>query len=371
LEEQKSGARFGRYELVDTLGEGGFATVYLALDTALERQVALKALLPHLAKNAEVKRRFLAEGRAIARLRHPNIVTIHDVGEEDGRPFYTMELIEGQTLAELTADGRRLKLAEVMKILEGLCSAVDYLHAAGLVHRDIKPSNVMLDHSDRVVLMDFGIARSLDETQYTRTGATLGTPEYMAPEQIRGMPAGPPADIYAIGILAYQLLAGRPPFVGDTAYVLHAQAYEPLPPLSATAPGLPRSVYAAIEAALAKDPSERFGSALQFRAEFARPSVPEARTEARTKSPRSPSAQVEQVLPIGRQRAVRHRSGTKRPRGGLPAFAFTTRVRKVRQYSVWHIGGGYSPPIQDFLRISGVMVAAVVLLVVLIAAINS
>ncbi len=256
--------RLGRYELRGVLGQGGFATVYRAWDPQLQREVALKALLPHLGQHAEVRARFLQEARALAPLRHPNIVSFLDVGEYGGQPFYAMELIDGFTLSETLEVGRRLPLAVVSAHLMGLCSAVAYLHGAGIVHRDIKPGNVMLEQSGRIVLMDLGVARALDQTQFTRTGVGLGTPECMAPEQVRGLPVGPAADIYALGILAYQMLAGRPPFVGDTAYVLHAQAYEPPPPLHEQVQGLPEHVLAAIEQALEKEPERRPATALAF-----------------------------------------------------------------------------------------------------------
>lgn len=251
----------GRYEILGTLGEGGFATVYRARDTALGRQIALKVLLPHLAADPTIRQRFLTEASVIARLRHANIVTVYDVGEVGGQPYFTMELIEGHTLAALVRDGQGLPLSQVVHILTGLAAALDYLHAAGLVHRDIKAANVMLETSGRVVLMDFGIARALEGTGQTRTGAFVGTPEAMAPEQIRGERAGPAADVYALGVLTYQLLAGRPPFTGELYAVLHAHAASPPPPLRTLCPGLPKQVYAAVDAALAKEPARRPASA--------------------------------------------------------------------------------------------------------------
>ncbi len=254
-------SRFGRYELRGVLGHGGFAVVYRAFDPALGREVALKALLPELAVSPELRGRFMNEARSLARLQHPNIVRVFDIGEAEGRPFFAMELIEGATLAGLAPAGRQLPLNEVVRVAASLASALDYIHAAGLVHRDIKAANVMVEPSGRVVLMDFGVARSLDQTRQTLAGASLGTPEAMAPEQVRGLPAGPAADIYALGILVYRLLAGRAPFVGDTAYVLHAQVYEPPPPLPSLRGDLPAAVYRAVQAALAKEPGDRPRSA--------------------------------------------------------------------------------------------------------------
>ncbi len=252
-----SGERFGRYELRGELGRGGFATVHRAWDPSLGREVALKALLLHLAADEGIRHRFLGESRAIARLHHPNIVTVYEVDESEGRPYFTMERIDGPTLSSFLAAEHQLPLAQVAQIMRGLASAIDYLHSRRLVHRDIKASNVMLDTWDRIVLMDFGVARALDETQLTRSGISIGTPEAMSPEQVNGQPVGPPADIYALGVLAYRLLAGRPPFVGDTIHVIHAHVYEDPPPLAEFRPGLPESVYITIKSALAKAPQDR------------------------------------------------------------------------------------------------------------------
>jgi serine/threonine-protein kinase len=303
-------ATLGRYELRGTLGEGGFATVYRAFDPALGREVALKALHPHLAANVAIRRRFLDEARALARLRHAHIVTVHDVGEAGGRPFFAMELIEGRTLADL-APGQALPPGQVTSVITSLADALDELHRAGLVHRDIKAANVMVDRGGRVVLMDLGIARVLDGTQHTQTGAVLGTLESMAPEQVRGQPVGPPADIYALGILTYQLLAGRPPFVGDTASLLHAHVYDPPPPLAQVRPGLPPHIYAAVAAALAKEPERRPATAGRFAAMLAGTAPPMA-AGGRGQTP--PAERRAPATPLPLTEVTRPRSG----RSALP-----------------------------------------------------
>jgi hypothetical protein len=247
----------GRYWVRGQLGRGGFATVYRAWDPLLNREVALKVLLAHLAGDARLRARFLAEARVIAGLRHPAIAVVHDVGEADGVPFFAMELIDGETLAQRTANGHLLALADVVSIAGWLCAAVDALHGASVLHRDIKASNVMVDRGGRVVLMDFGIARATDSTLTTQTEGILGTPIAMAPEQVRGEPVGPAADIYALGVLLYQLLVGQPPFTGEPVQILHAHVYELPPPLRVVRPSLPEAFYRTVEACLAKDPKQR------------------------------------------------------------------------------------------------------------------
>jgi peptide/nickel transport system substrate-binding protein len=250
-------ATLGRYELRDRLGRGGFATVYRAWDPRLRREVALKALSVDWSEEPDVRRRFMAEAQALAGLHHPNIVTIFDVEETPERPFFTMELIEGQTLADLLAGGRRLGLAEAVALLVPLADAIDMLHTVRLVHRDIKAANIMVEHRGRVVLMDLGIARQLEGPQYTSKSVVMLSPESAAPEQVRGQAIGPATDIYALGVVTYQMMAGRPPFLGDTAALLHAHVYEPPPPLWELRPDLPGPVYAVVQEALSKDPARR------------------------------------------------------------------------------------------------------------------
>jgi len=263
----------GRYELLRLVGCGSFAEVFSAHDPLLARDVALKVLLASLSASADDRQRFLAEARALAALHHPNIVTVYDVGDEGGRPFFAMELLQGKTLARIIHESEELSLERAIEIVTALASALDCVHSAGLVHRDVKDANVMFTDGGRVVLMDFGIVLPSVGTRLTEPGSGLGTAETAAPEQVRGDRVGPPADIYALGVLAYQMLSGSLPFSGDPAHVLYGHAHLTPRPLRDLRPGLPDRVYAAVGAALAKEPNARPESAGSFAAAFAETAV--------------------------------------------------------------------------------------------------
>ena len=198
------------------LGLGGMATVYLGRDLALDRAVALKVLAEELAGDKAFRDRFLREARLAARLVHPNVVQVYDVGEDDRGPFIVMEYVEGGTLADELRRRTRLPAAEVVEIGIQLCSALEAAHAERLVHRDIKPQNILLRPDGRVKVADFGIARSLAATRHTELGTVLGTAAYLAPEQARGEPVTAAADIYSLGVVLYELLTGRAPVIADT-----------------------------------------------------------------------------------------------------------------------------------------------------------
>ncbi|MFN8557464.1 MAG: serine/threonine-protein kinase [Dehalococcoidia bacterium] len=249
----------GRYELRAELGAGGFATVYRAYDPVLDREVALKVLHPHLARDAAFRERFVREGQALARIRHPNVVHINDAGQADGTAYLAMDLIEGASLDAVGAARGPLPLADAVALTEQIAGALEAVHARRLVHRDIKPANILIDADDgRAILLDLGIARALDSTLATSTGMTLGTPAFMAPEQIDADGhVTPQTDVYQLGATVYALLAGRPPFRGATAQVIYQVAHQPPADLAAARPDLPPAAVAAVMQALAKDPARR------------------------------------------------------------------------------------------------------------------
>lgn len=286
----------GQFQIIQELGRGGMAVVYKAYQPALQRYVALKVLPRQFAYEEDFVKRFRQEAIAAARLRHPNIVTIYDVGQEGDIQYIVMELLEGQSLARLIRQTGPMPPARVINLISQVAAALDYAHKQGFVHRDIKPGNVMVDASDHATLTDFGIARAMGATRLTQTGAMIGTPEYMAPEQVRGQPVDHRADIYALGIVCYEMLSGRTPFSGDTATVLYKQAHEAPPPLPQLAPSTPPAMVAAIARALAKNPDERFQSAGEFAAALTAATVPPT-VRARPAVPAAPPPAAKGGLP--------------------------------------------------------------------------
>jgi serine/threonine protein kinase/HAMP domain-containing protein len=253
----------GRYRISERIGRGGMASVYRAHDPSIDRIVAIKFLHAALCEEDEYRTRFLREARAAGMLSHPNIVTVHDVGEIDGRPYMTMELIEGEALSEVMARGP-MAVREVLVLGVQLAKALHYAHGKGIVHRDIKPSNIALLPDGRSVkVMDFGIAH-LDSTtgaQHTRVGDVLGTPQYMSPEQTKGAKIDGRSDLFSVGIILYQMLAGTPPFQGDSVVALAVKiANEEPVPIEKLRPDLPQAVRRIVERCLAKAPERRFQS---------------------------------------------------------------------------------------------------------------
>jgi serine/threonine-protein kinase len=257
----------GRYRLEGRLGFGGMSTVHLALDLRLERQVAVKLLAEHLADDPTFVSRFQREAQAAARLVHPNIVQIFDSGldEASGRHFIVMEYIEGQSCAEILRDDGWVEVDEAVSIIEQACEGLDYAHRHGVVHRDVKPGNLLRAREGEVKLADFGIAKATEQSSITQVGSVLGTAAYLAPEQARGEEAGPPADLYALGVVTYQLISGRLPYEATslTELALKQQREEP-PMLDTLVAAVGPELADAVAIALALDPRDRYQTAREM-----------------------------------------------------------------------------------------------------------
>jgi serine/threonine-protein kinase len=292
--ENLTGKHLGPYEITAPIGEGGMASVYQAYEESNRRYVALKVLPKHIAESRQFAARFQQEAHVIAQLRHPNILPVYDAGEDEGYTYIAMPLVTGGTLMRLLR-GRPLPPRQTLRVLSQVGSALDYAHSMGFIHRDVKPSNVLLDEDGNCLLMDFGLAKVLaSSAQLTRSGSTLGTPMYMSPEQGRGEKVDGRSDLYALGVMLYQMATGRVPFDGDTPInIIFKHIREPLPPPSALNPAIPAAVEQVIFKATAKDPNERYQSAAEMvqalrSALGANRPPPQPQPEPRPRAPRAP-----------------------------------------------------------------------------------
>ena len=250
-----------RYEIIKMIGEGGMANVYLANDNILERKVAIKVLRGDLSNDEKFIRRFKREALSVSNLSHPNIVEVYDVGEEDGNYYIVMEYIEGKTLKQLLQKRGALTLPEVIDIMSQLTDGLSHAHEAYIIHRDIKPQNIMIEDNGLVKITDFGIAMALNSTQLTQTNSVMGSVHYLPPEQANGKGSTIKSDIYSLGILMYELLAGSVPFKGDTAVEIALKHMkEKMPSIRKQNPTIPQSVENIILKATAKNPKNRYDS---------------------------------------------------------------------------------------------------------------
>jgi serine/threonine-protein kinase len=257
-----------RYQIIRMLGEGGMGSVFLAKDPEIDRLVAIKLLRGGL--DESLRERFRREARAIGQLHHINIVMVFDVGEHDGSPFFAMEYIEGQTLAQIIRSGAAIPLPSAIHWIDGLCAGLHYAHKRGIVHRDIKPANLVVDEENTIKILDFGIARG-QAPGMTQAGVLLGTPNYMSPEQISGEPADRRSDAFAVGTVFFELLTGKRAFPGDIRTgVLRKILASEHPPLRELAPAVPEGLAAIIERCLSRNPADRFPDLEMFRNELAR-----------------------------------------------------------------------------------------------------
>lgn len=261
------GATLGNYKILAPLGQGGMARVYRAIQENLGREVAVKVLPPWYAADRSFVERFNLEAKMVAGLSHPNIVTIHDFNEQNGNLYIVMQLVDGGTLKQQidelprqAGDIKSMDLEEVNTIFKQVADAMAFAHRKGIIHRDIKPVNVLMDQSNRPILSDFGIAKVMEGTkELTRPGAGVGTPEYMSPEQCKGEQVDGRADIYALGIMLFECLTGRTPFVGENYPALaHSQIYEDPPDPRRFNANIPPAVRDVIMIALQKKPEFRY-----------------------------------------------------------------------------------------------------------------
>jgi serine/threonine-protein kinase len=270
-----------RYQVGELLGRGGMAEVHEGRDLRLGRRVAIKILKPELARDPAFLARFRREAQSAASLNHPNVVAVYDTGEDvlgegptaETVPFIVMELVEGITLKELINSGNKLVPERALEITSGILAALDYSHRHGIVHRDIKPGNVMLTTTGAVKVMDFGIARATADSGHTGTSTStvMGTAAYLSPEQAQGLSVDSRSDLYSTGVVLFELLTRRPPFVADAPVaVAFAHVNEPPPVPSTLDPGVPAQLDPIVARALAKDPAQRYQTAVEFRADVER-----------------------------------------------------------------------------------------------------
>lgn len=273
--EDLTGKQLGQYRIVAPLGEGGMAAVYKAYQPAMDRYVALKILPRHFASDPEFVGRFEQEAKVIARLQHVHILPVHDFGTEDGYTFIVMPFVQTGTVAGLL-EKKPLPLKQIRKIITQVGDALAYAHSRGLVHRDVKPTNILIDEIGNCLLTDFGIAKIVEgTTKFTQTGAILGTPAYMSPEQIKGEKLDGRSDIYSLGVILYEMATGRPPFIAETPPAIFVKhLHDPLPPPRTLNPALPDLIERVILKSLTKEPGERYASAEEF-VQAVRNAIPE------------------------------------------------------------------------------------------------
>jgi serine/threonine-protein kinase len=333
----------GRYLLERELGRGGMATVHLARDAELDRPVAVKVLAGHLSSDEGFRERFTREARMAAGLSHPNVVQVFDAGEDDGRLFIVMEYVPGVTLADELRRAGKLAPAAAVDLALQACAGLEHAHDAGLVHRDVKPGNLLLREDGALKITDFGIARAVEATQLTQVGSVLGTAAYLSPEQAAGEPVTAAADIYGLGVVLYELLTGRTPFVFESVTDLVAKHREStVTPVRELEPAVPEALEAAVMTCLARNPDYRPASAAGLAHELAAAS-PEPPTV-----PLPPTSGVRATdvatVPLARPAApAARRRPDGRVRRGAAATALVVLALGAVAAGYWVAGRGEDP----------------------------
>jgi serine/threonine-protein kinase len=338
----------GRYEEGEPLGRGGMADVRRGIDNRLGRAVAIKRLRVDLASDATFQARFRREAQSAASLNHPTIVSVYDTGEEPDPngsgitiPYIVMELVTGKTLRDLIREGRKIMPERALEITSGVLEALDYSHRAGIVHRDIKPGNVMLTPQGQVKVMDFGIARAVADTSstMTQTAAVIGTAQYLSPEQARGETVDARSDLYSTGCLLYELLVGRPPFVGESPVSVAYQHVreEPLPP-SSFDPDIPPEVDAVVLKALTKNREHRYQSANEMRQDIHRVLAGQQVTAPMAAVAETRAMAPTQIAPAAATQAYQPQSHDLLPPDNGDDEAQTARARRNRGLAYFLLG---------------------------------
>jgi beta-lactam-binding protein with PASTA domain/predicted Ser/Thr protein kinase len=310
----------GRYRVLGRLGVGGMATVYLAEDSSLGRKVALKVMAERYAEDGEFVERFRREAQAAARLNHPNIIAVYDRGEANGRPYIAMEYLQGRTLKQVIQKDGPLPAERAIAVAMQVLAGLRYAHEHGVVHRDVKPHNVLVGDDGRIKVTDFGIAHAGDP-QMTEVGSIVGTAQYLSPEQARGRTVGPQTDIYSLGVVLYEMLAGRVPFEGDSSVAIAMQhVSDEAPPLRSLVPLVPESLAMVVAHSMLKEPTQRYASADEFAADLDRVRrglVPVAATALMAAVPHEPTEFVPaaEATRIAPRPAAPLLSGEKPPPG--------------------------------------------------------
>jgi serine/threonine protein kinase len=331
----------GRYLLERELGRGGMATVHLARDSELDRPVAVKVLAGHLSGDEGFRERFVREARMAAGLSHPNVVQVFDAGEDDGRLFIVMEYVPGVTLADELRRAGKLAPAAAVDLALQTCAGLEHAHDAGLVHRDVKPGNLLLREDGALKITDFGIARAVEATQLTQVGSVLGTAAYLSPEQAAGEPVTAAADIYGLGVVLYELLTGRTPFLFESLTDLVAKHREStVTPVRELEPAVPEPLEAAVMKCLARNPDYRPASAAALAHELAAAS-PEPPT---VPLPRTSGVRATEVATAPLTRPPAPSSGARRlggrSRKAAAAAAFVLLALAAAIAGFWLAGGG-------------------------------
>ena len=293
-------SNLGRYEIIGELGQGAMGIVYKAKDPLIDRTLAIKTISLNLAMDEkdEYEQRFYQEAKAAGRLSHPNIVTVYDVGKSGDVAYIAMEFLEGRELRDVLNEGKRMPITQVIDIVRQVALGLAYAHEYGIVHRDVKPSNIMVVRDGHIKITDFGIARMASSTVQTQAGVVLGSPKYMSPEQVLGKAIDQRSDIFSLGVMLYEMLAGQPPFAGDTINAVMYQTMNTVPaPPSTLNPEVPAMLNFIVTKALAKGLDDRYQSAKELADDLRACSDALPRPDAKGASAKpQPSAAGTQIL---------------------------------------------------------------------------